>query len=803
MEKACFISLAENLDEAILILDAKSGEIIWSSTQYKSLIASCGYNCQSVIIQEIKRKGPQCQLGDGISGANAKSFPLNWPPHSWEIHMALCLWEGTPAYWTIVKDRSGKSLALDEIRRREALRHLSSAPELTASNFHEACKLITKTAANTLEARRVGVWLIDEDKKLLVNEVAYVADGVHTGHQVADAFGLEVYPEYIQLLHTSRNIVIPDTATDTILPGLYNDYRFLGVKALLDCPIRVGGRLVGVVCIEQAGNEARHWTQEEQAFGASVADFAVIAMESSRVYESERRLATLMSNLPGTAFRCRNDFPTFTMEYMSEGCLEMTGYEAEDIIDNNKFCFFDIVHPDDLSKLMAENEETLLVDSPLDTTFRIINKSGEIHWIWERSRVVEVRPDNPKFSIVEGFFSDITRERRREEAEHASRAKSEFLANMSHEIRTPMNGVLGLTSLLLQTPLDREQHKYATTIQRSAEALLCIIDDILDFSKIESGKLALERIDFPIKDMLGDIKDMLMPTIREKGLDFDVQIPAGYPDVVCGDHGRLRQVLVNLLSNAIKFTPAGRVSLKCEIDYETVDGLRHPLLNFRVKDTGIGISPERQASVFDPFIQADSSTTRQFGGTGLGLSISKRLVELMGGEIGVESSPGGGSVFWFTVLLNMPQNQGRQTSPQQAVDGSSAAGGQASSQYILLAEDSPVNQMVAKGILEKMGHRVDVVENGVLVIEALKKNNYDFVLMDCQMPEMDGYKATRLLRDPATAVINSAIPVIAMTAHAMAGDRDKCLEAGMNDYVAKPFKLAQLKDVIERWRRRG
>ena len=799
MHLSYFLALAESLDEPIIVTDVETGELLWESSQFKALLSSYGREHKEAIVREVLEGGRSVRPGDALDKEpnQLKVVPIQFPQWRGELHLSNCHWENRPAVLAIIKDQGNQTFVKAETRRRDALRHLSGAPALTSGDFQAAYRLITEVAAKTLGASRVGIWRIDDEKNLLVNEVYY--NLVAQNHTVNEPFGLEVYPEYIAMLHSERNIVIPDTATDTILPGLSNDYNFLGCQALMDCPVRIGGKLSGAVCIES--NITRPWTLEEQAFGASVADFVVIAMESSRVYESERRMATLMSNLPGTAFRCCNDFPTFTMEYMSEGCLEMTGYRPEDIVGNNKLCFFDIVHPEDLPKLKADNEVTLLVDEPLDTTFRIIHKSGEIRWIWERSRVVEVRPDNPNFSIVEGFFSDITQERRREEAEHASKAKGEFLANMSHEIRTPMNGVLGLTSLLLDTKLNAEQQKYATTIQRSAEALLCVIDDILDFSKIESGKLTLESIDFSLKDMLNDITDMLMPTINAKGLNFDVHIPDDYPDYVRGDHGRLRQVLVNLLSNAIKFTPKGRVSLHCTANYKNVEGLDRPVLSFRVMDTGVGIPKERQQSIFDPFMQADSSTTRQYGGTGLGLSISKQLVKIMDGEIGCESAPGQGSVFWFNVMLNPPQKQQKESQAPKSLSELGAASDAIGSQYILLAEDSPVNQMVAKGILEKMGHRVDVVDNGLKALNALKANDYDLVLMDCQMPEMDGYKATRLLRDPDTGALNPSIAIIAMTAHAMAGDKAKCLEAGMNDYIAKPFKLDQLREAIKRWSR--
>ncbi len=814
MNLSNFLLLADALDEPIMLVALDNGRVLWESSQLKSLVATCGRDLKDAVVRATLSTSLAKTILNDIQTSPETTETVSFSHTNWhgDIRLSRCLWnigefpifidepdhlQPKKALIVILKERGNLSFYQAETMRRNALRHLSSSPILTSGNFKEACRLITEIATKTLDANRVGVWRIDSDKNLLINELYYNLDSCE--HTITDPFSLELYPKYIEMLNTERNIVIPNTVTDTIMPDLSSDYNFQGCKALLDCPIRSGGKLLGALCIEST--YTRPWTIEEQTFGASLADFAVIAMEASRVYESERRIHTLMSNLPGTAFRCCNNFPTFTMEYMSEGCLEMTGYRPEEIVNRDDFCFFDIVHPEDLPQLKAENEGTLLVDEPLNTTFRIIHKSGEVRWIWERSRVVEVRPDNPNFSIVEGFFSDVTEEQRRQEAEQASRAKSEFLANMSHEIRTPMNGVLGLTTLLLGTELNAEQLKYASTIKRSAEALRGVIDDILDFSKIESGKLALENIDFSLKEMLSDINDMFMPTIKERNLDFSITIPDTFPNYVSGDHGRLRQVLVNLLSNAIKFTQNGEVSLGCRADFRIVGEEECPFLSFTVKDTGIGIPTERQESIFDPFTQADSSTTRQFGGTGLGLSICKQLVKLMDGEIGCHSVMGQGSTFWFYVILHQAKESGAELGERSLTNEINTGGKEFARQYILLAEDSPVNQMVAKGILEKMGHQVDMVDNGLQAIDALKKTDYDLVLMDCQMPEMDGYRATIMIRDPKSNVLNHAIPIIAMTAHAMTGDREKCLQVGMNDYISKPFKVAQLRDIIQHWSR--
>jgi PAS domain S-box-containing protein len=519
---------------------------------------------------------------------------------------------------------------------------------------------------------------------------------------------------------------------------------------------------------------------------------------------SEEKFRQLAENIREVFWMMSSDASEIL--YLSPVYEQVWGRTCESVYQN-PMAWVEAIHPDDLERAHSLFARQLQGEA-LDSEYRIRTPDGEEKWI--RDRAFPVLDQGGHVIRVVGIAEDITERKRyeaeliqaREGADAANRAKSCFLANMSHEIRTPMNGVIGMLQLLLDTELTPVQRGYADVIETSGRTLLALIDDILDLSKIEALKVALERVDFSLFRTVEDAMQTLRGRATAKGLSFVWRAAPEIPWLLRGDPHRLCQVLINLAGNAIKFTERGEVLVEVRAEGQDTGKVT---LHFSIADTGIGIRPDQASGLFDPFVQADISTTRKYGGTGLGLTIARQLVEMMGGKIGFESKAGEGSTFWFTSVFETPLDLPLVATEDEARNGSRAsADGLSTMQLgagspfdarILVAEDDLTNQVVLLAQLEKLGYSARGVGSGVEAIDALKQERYDLVLMDCQMPGMDGFETTRRIRESGVP----HLPIVAVTAHAMSGDRERCISAGMNDYLSKPVELRPLAAVLKRW----
>jgi PAS domain S-box-containing protein len=540
------------------------------------------------------------------------------------------------------------------------------------------------------------------------------------------------------------------------------------------------------------------------------ASLAQVQKQQEQLLESEKRYRLLIETASEGILVAQGA----TLQFVNPMVSEMTGYSEEELLARP---FSDFIHPDD-RELMRSNYIKRLQGDALENRYsiKILTKEQTIKWVeisgariaWEGqpatlnfiTDISERKQAESELQRYRNHLEELVEERTtalsiaKEAAEAANRAKSTFLANMSHELRTPMNGIMGMTSLALRRATDAKQADQLSKVTQASHRLLGIINDILDISKIEAERLSLEKINFKLGSVLENTKSLISTKSLEKGLQLLIEIA---PDLanqpLLGDPLRLGQVLLNLTGNALKFTAEGSITVRV---LRVEEQPAHVLLRFTVQDTGIGIAAEDQIRLFTAFEQADGSTTRKYGGTGLGLAISKRLTQMMGGQIGVESRVGTGSVFWFTVRLDKDPLNNEQTQEVFALSAEEQLKIRYSGARILLVEDEPVNQEVSQGLLEEVNLQVDLAEDGVEALEMAGRIDYALILMDMQMPRMNGIEATQAIRRLSG---RQQTPILAMTANAFDEDRQRCLKAGMNDHIAKPVDSEVLFETLLKW----
>jgi len=517
----------------------------------------------------------------------------------------------------------------------------------------------------------------------------------------------------------------------------------------------------------------------------NLTDLEVLRRSQAKLQSSEEIFRSLSNSSPIGIFRTNDAGDGL---YVNPRFCEITGFNEEVLLHKGWKC---AVHPDDVDHVIKWTAEGAASGQPYEGEFRLKRQDGNIAWVNVRIAPIIIELSSGGWvgtmvDVTDRRLGENKLKRAKEVAENASRAKSEFLANMSHEIRTPMNGVIGMTNMLARRGLDEPQSKLLGHVLSSAEGLMTIINDILDYSKIEAGRLEIERVPMDLREVISAVGDLLAASATSKGIAYDTAIGEDLPEMLMGDPVRVRQVITNLVSNAIKFTESGHVKIGVETIMLDESGA---LIRIAVEDTGIGIPQSKIDGIFDKFTQADTSTTRKYGGTGLGLAICTQLVELMCGSIEARSQEGVGTEFSVTLHLPLPDSSSELLSHFEEQEDTFRVEGS-----ILVVEDNLINQELVMMILGDLGCEAVVAANGEDAVRLVEGSTYDLILMDCQMPVMDGYEATRRIRE-----LGISTPIVALTAHAMSGDREKCHECGMQDYVAKPIRVQDIKMVLNKY----